>query len=87
MVDLNEDNDPMLFCVGVPAGKLIVQYLEVVAQITTKSQSDQNPTPAEIVAAIRETSRTPDIAQACTDAILLAAWFRIAQAADKAGKA
>jgi hypothetical protein len=83
MIDLNDDNDPMLFAVTLPIGKLVCQYMEVVASV--QGITDKEPTMENIVRAIREASRTPDVAKSAPDAVLVAAWQRMSKAVDAQG--
>lgn len=83
MIDLNDDNDPMLFSVTLPSGKLICQYMEVLA--TVQGMTDKEPTIEHVVRAIRESSRTPEVAKATPDAMLVAAWQRMSKAVDAQG--
>lgn len=85
MIELNADNDPMLFAVTIPAGQLIVQYMEVIATIHAGMSPDTEPKSEEIVAAIRKASRTPEVAAAASDAHLIAAWARMSQRVASAG--
>jgi len=85
MIDLNDENDPMLFAITVPAGRLILQFMEIIATINATAKSPAEPTNSEIVDAIRQSSRTPDVAAASTDAILVSVFYRVTTAAQKAG--
>jgi hypothetical protein len=85
MIDLNDDNDPMLFAVNTPNGQLIVQYMEVVANLQHVMVNGQDPTPADICAAIRSTSRTPAVASTASDAVLFAAWHRMSTRVNEKG--
>lgn len=88
MKNLNDDNDPLLFAIDLPAGKLIVQYLEVMAAVQAAMPSDKKePDPAIVLKCLRECSRTPDVAKSLSDPMLLAAWMRVMQAAESAGNA
>lgn len=87
MIDLSDDNDPMLFAVQVPAGKLVLQYMEAVAALQAMNRQGEDPTPADIVKAIRETTRTPDVGKSATDQQLIAAWHRMTVAIQKQGNA
>jgi hypothetical protein len=86
MNDLNDDNDPMLFSVTLPHGKLIVQYMEVLASLQSVLADGGEPTQAQLVQAIRATARTVEIAVATTDAMLIAAWHRMTGAIQASGK-
>jgi len=85
MIDLSEDNDPMLFAVGLPCGRLVVQYMEILATVQASVQGGVEPSTNDVVKAIRESSRTPDVAQAATDAMLVAAWHRMTTKVSTAG--
>jgi hypothetical protein len=87
MIDLNDENDPMLFAVNVPAGRLVVQYMEVLATVQAGMTPGSDPTTAQVATGIREASRTPDVAAASSDAILMAAWHRMTTAVQKQGNA
>lgn len=85
MIDLNDENDPMLFSITLPNGKLIVQYMEVISTVQAIISGSAEPGIPEICRAIRESSRTPDVAKNATDAVLTAAWARMTQAVNSAG--
>jgi hypothetical protein len=85
MIDLNEDNDPMLFAVNTPVGQLIVQYMEVVASLQNVMINNQEPTPSDICNAIRSNSRTPSVASLASDAVLFAAWHRMTMRVNEKG--
>lgn len=85
MIDLNEDNDPMLFSCRIPSGTLVVQYMEAVATLQESCGTDAQPTIAHIAAAIRKSSRTPEVAQQASDAHLIAAWHRMTAAVAASG--
>lgn len=85
MIDLNDENDPMLFAVTLPNGRLIVQYMEVVSTIQGIISGSTDPGIPEICRAIRECSRTPEVAKNASDAMLTAAWARMTQAVNSAG--
>lgn len=85
MIELNADNDPMLFAVQLPVGQLVVQYMEVIATIHAGMSPDTEPKPDEIVAAIRKASRTPEVASVASDAHLIASWARMSQRVASAG--
>ena len=84
MIDLNDDNDPMLFAITVPQGKLIVQYMEILT-VVQAACGGKEPTTADIIAAIRSCARTADVAAAAPDHVLLAAWARMSTAVQNAG--
>jgi hypothetical protein len=86
MIDLNDENDPMLFAVSLPNGKLIVQYMEVVATIQATAVPGAEPSPQVVIDAIRKASRTPEVAMGAMDAWLIAAWHRMTMRMDAAGK-
>lgn len=85
MHDLTDDNDPMLFGMTLPCGRLVVQYMEVLAAVQAALPENAEPKPADIVKGIREASRTPDAAHAASDAMLVAAWHRMTVAVQAAG--
>lgn len=85
MIDLNDDNDPYLFAVTFPGGKLVVQYMEVLAAMREAIVADATPTSEDIVAAVRKASRTPDLAGNLADYEIIAAWHRMTKAMEKAG--
>jgi len=87
MIEFNDDNDPMLFAMTVPAGRLIVQYMEVLATAQAGMVNGAEPNIQQIAEAIRSASRTPDVAKASTDAHLIAAWHRMTLAVQKQGNA
>lgn len=83
MIDLNDQNDPLLFKVTIPSGDLIVQWTEVVAALAP--QASENPGVGDVAAAIRKVARTPDVAAIATDEILFAVFARIGKAVERAG--
>ena len=86
MIDLNEENDPMLFRIAVPSGSLIVQWNELVAAVQKRNQSAQNqPTVADIAESIRAVSRTPEVAANAADEVLFAVFARLGKAVTNAG--
>ena len=86
MIDLTEDNDPMLFRIAVPSGSLIVQWNELVAAVQNRNQSGQNqPTVADIAESIRAVSRTPEVAANAADEVLFAVFARLGKAVTNAG--
>lgn len=87
MIDLNDDNDPMLFKVSVPNGQLLVQYMEVVHTLQASGSADPNPSADKIVAAIRRAARTPEVARDASDATLIAVWYRMTMMVGKTGNA
>jgi hypothetical protein len=87
MIEMNENDDPMLFSVGIPTGRLIVQYMEVAATMQALVSQGETPNNQHIVRAIREASRTPEVAKIATDAMLIAAWQRIHTRVATAGNA
>ena len=84
MIDLNDDNDPMLFAITLPQGKLIVQYMEVLTGVQAACNGVE-PSTKDIIAAIRLCARTQDVASAAPDHVLLAAWARMTTAVQNAG--
>ena len=84
MIDLNSDNDPLLFRVGLPNGALIVQWTEVIAALAVKG-SGAEPGVPDVAAAIRKVARTPDVAAQASDESLFAAFARMGKAVEQAG--
>jgi hypothetical protein len=85
MIDLNDNDDPLLFAADVGHGKLIFQYTEVVAALggLVKDQ----PEVADVVRAMRKASRTPEIAAETPDEKLFALFVRVAKLVEKQGNA
>lgn len=83
MIDLNDEDDPLLFRVQVPAGGLIMQWNEVLAALAKPGQ--QEPTVQDVAAAIRKVARTPEIASQTPEEILFAAFARMSKAVERAG--
>lgn len=83
MIDLNDQNDPLLFKVTVPSGDLIVQWTEVIAALAP--QASETPGVGDVAAAIRKVARTPEVAANATDEILFAVFARIGKAVERAG--
>lgn len=84
MIDLTENDDPMLFRLQTPAGALVMQWNEVIACLS-KLGTQAEPSVADVAAAIRKVSRTPEVAAGCSDEILFAAFARVSKAVDQAG--
>jgi hypothetical protein len=85
MIDLTDENDPMLFCATVEnGGKIIIQYMELSARIAEKC-GERSPTQEDIVTAMRETARTREIAQSVPSHVLVSLFFRMTRAVDSAG--
>lgn len=87
MIDLTDDNDPMLFGMTLPSGeRLVVQYMEALSTLQAKiPQGGGDPTRDMIVAAIRESARTKSAAENAPDAVLFGAWYRMTTAVQAAG--
>ena len=86
MIDLNEDNDPMLFRVTIPTGALVIQWNELVASVQKRSiAGGEQPTVADIANAIRAVARTPEVAQEGADEVLFAVFARLGKAVQNAG--
>lgn len=85
MIELNDDNDHLLFSVTMPSGRLILQYMEVLAYAQSNLKPDAQAELADIVSAIRTTARTKEVAAAASDHELKAAWVRITKAVETAG--
>lgn len=85
MKELDDNNDPMLFGMTLPCGRIVVQYMEVLAAVQAVMPDGAEPKTSDIVNAIRQTSRTPEIAALASDAMLVAAWHRMTVAIEKAG--
>jgi hypothetical protein len=87
MIELNDDNDPMLFAVTLPSGeRLILQYMEVVTNLSLVVGNGTDPTPAQIASAIRDSARVK-LTLDNTDAHLMAAWHRISAQVANSGNA
>jgi len=86
MIDLNDENDPLLFSVSVPNGRLICQYMEVVATVQAISPNGTEPNTDIVIRAIRQSSRTPEVAREARDEWLIAAWHRMTTAMEASGK-
>lgn len=84
-IELNETDDPMLFAVSVPAGRLVFQFTEVTATLQGMTQNGEQPGVPELARAMREACRTPEVAKNATDAQLFAAYARAAQRVEQAG--
>jgi hypothetical protein len=87
MVNLTDDNDPLLFCADVPAGRLVVQYMEVLASVQAAITPGTEPTLTQVATYMREASRTPEVAKNSSDAVLIALWHRMTAAMAKQGNA
>jgi len=85
MIELNDDDDTMLFAVTIPTGRLVIQYMETLTALQEDIGLKEQPTVAQIAAAIRRSSRTPDVAKDATDAHLIAAWQRMTTRVQAAG--
>ena len=86
MIDLNEENDPMLFRVTIPTGALVIQWNELVASVQKRSiAGGEQPTVADIANAIRTVARTPEVAQQAADEVLFAVFARLGKAVQNAG--
>ena len=85
MISLSDEDDPMLFGLTLPQGQLVIQYMEVLAHLQAQAQPGADPTQAQIIDAIRFAARTPDVATATPDHVLLAAWVRISSRVQAAG--
>lgn len=83
MIDLNENDDPLLFRAQVPAGSLVMQWTEVLAALAKPGQGE--PSVQDVAAAIRKVARTPEVAAGSTDEILFAVFARAAKAVERAG--
>jgi hypothetical protein len=86
MIELNDDNDPLLFAASLPNGILICQYMEVVVTIQAGCPTGVEPTTEMVVQAIRKASRTPDVAALANNEWLVAAWHRMTRALEASGK-
>lgn len=85
MIELTDDNDPYLFSIRIPAGQLILQYMEVLSCLQESLRDSTQPTNADIIAAVRKASRTREVALAAQDYEITAAWLRITKAVEAAG--
>lgn len=90
MIDLNDENDPILFAIALPNGKLVLQFMEVISEIhaTMPAGTDKEAQiPTDLLCkAIRRVARTPLVAANAPDHQLVAAWGRMAQAVESSGK-
>lgn len=90
MIDLNDENDPMLFAITLPTGRLVLQFMEVVAEINAimpAGQDKEAQVPTELLCrAIRKVARNPAVAANAPDHQLVAAWGRMSQAVESSGK-
>jgi hypothetical protein len=84
-IELTEADDPMLFAVCIPAGRLVFQFNEVTATLQAMSPPQGQTGVPEMARAMREASRTPEIAAQATDAQLFAAYARAAKAVEQSG--
>lgn len=84
-VTLSDSDDPLLFDVPVPAGRLVFQFNEVTATLQAIVPPNGQSGVPEIARAMREGCRTTEIAAASTDAQLFAAWARVYKLVDAAG--
>lgn len=85
MIEINDDNDPMMFCRTLPAGVLIFQFHEVAATLLEKMPADTAPALVDVVEAMRKSSRTPEVAAAATPAQLYATYLTVAQRVQNTG--
>jgi len=83
MIDLNEDNDPLLFRIQIPTGSLIVQWTEVCA--AAQVEQGKMPSVKDLANAVRKVSRTKEVSDAASDEMLVAVCERIAKAIKNAG--
>jgi hypothetical protein len=81
MIDLNSDNDPLLFRAELPVGVIIVQFHEIIAAIGRKDDYEI----ADVTAAMRKVARTPETAAAASDEQLFGLFIRIKNAAERSG--
>lgn len=86
MIELNDDNDPQLFAITLPSGRLVLQYMEVGAVLNAIAGTN-TPTAEQVVRAVREAARTKDVAAAATDAELFAAFERVSRRVQQSGNA
>jgi hypothetical protein len=77
MIELNDDNDPNLFAISLPSGRIVMQYMEALVALRAICPEGRDPTIAETAQAIRESSRTKATALVATDGELFAAWHRM----------
>ena len=85
MINLTDDNDPLLFSAEVPAGRIVVQYMEVLASAQAGLTPGTEPTLAQIATHMREACRTPEVAKNSSDAVLIALWHRMTAAMQTQG--
>lgn len=86
MIELNDENDPMLFALTLPSGRLIMQYMEIGA-VLQGIAGTATPTFEQVVRAVREGARTKDVAASAPDAELFAAFERVARRVQQSGNA
>ena len=84
-IELTEADDPLLFAVTVPAGRLVFQFNEVTATLQAVQQPNTQPGVEDLARAMRESCRTPEVAKEATAAQLFAAYVRAAQRVEQAG--
>jgi hypothetical protein len=77
MIELTDDNDPYLFSVTIPSGRLVMQYLEVLVTLRETLPEGKEPTLEQTAEAIRKAARTKDVAATAQPAELFAAWVRM----------
>ena len=86
MIELNNENDPLLFSITIPSGRLVLQWHECIA-VLQKMNITGEPSLKHVVDAVRSAARTPEVAKESSDEALFAAFARIATAAEKSGNA
>ena len=87
MIELKDEDDPMLFAVTLPSGRLVVQYMECIATLKAFVRDESAPMLEEIARAVRESARTPEVARNAPDPHLFAAFMRIQDRVTHAGNA
>lgn len=87
MIELNDDNDPYLFAITLPSGRIVMQYMETLVALRASCPEGREPTIEETARAIREAARTKDVAAGATDAELFAAWVRMHAKVNELGNA
>lgn len=87
MIELNDDNDPYLFAVTLPSGRIVIQYLEVLCALKELMPDGREPNVDELAAAIRKAARTKEAAASATAAELFSAWVRVNARATELGNA
>ncbi len=95
MIKITEDNDPYLFSIHTAHGELVIDYMLMATEMTSiakelKACETAGDSEAQFIpligGVVRRTARSADVAAACTDGELVAAWSRVTSHMDKMGK-